>query len=116
MAKQITTTGRTAVCVSRYTDFDISAPQKTDAHRFVFLNPDAVNNGVLEETWLKNGYRFVGWADVAITFVGADEMLTSAVESLKAQKQKVIADAQAAATRIEGEIQKLLAISYSEVA
>ena len=39
-------------------------------------------------------------------------MLQSAVAGLKAEKEAVLANAQLEATRLEGEIQKLLAIGY----
>lgn len=108
----VTITGRAAVAVSKYTGFDLSNPDKTEAHEFVFLNPARVNDGVLDWDWSKDGYRFVGWAAISIQLLPSDTMLQSAVSALQAEKQAVIADAQRRATEIDGEIQKLLAITY----
>jgi hypothetical protein len=105
-------TGRAAVCVTKYTSFDISNPGKTKAHEFTFLDPKYVKDGALTPDWSKDGYRLVGWAEIKVEVLPAEDMLGAAVESLKAEKRRVIADAQAAATRIEAEIQKLLSITH----
>ena len=54
----------------------------------------------------------MGWAAISIQIMPTKTMLQSAVEGLQAEKEAILADAHAQATRIEGEIQKLLAISY----
>jgi hypothetical protein len=63
-------------------------------------------------TRAKDGWRLVGWAAISVQIMPTKTMLQSAVEGLKAEKEKVLADAQLEATRIECEIQKLLAITY----
>lgn len=107
-------TGRAAVVVSKYTRFDLSDPSATPAHEFSFINPDYVQDGVLDPGWAKDGYRHVGWAAISVQVLPVKQMMAGAVAALQAEKQHVIATAQADATRIEGEIQKLLAISYDQ--
>ena len=60
------------------------------------------------------GWVKVGEAEVTITLFGLDDIVHGQVDALKAMKKDVIAKAEAEATRIEGEIQKLLAITYTE--
>lgn len=111
MSNQIT--GTAVVAVSEHSGFDLSNPGKTPIASFSFLGQHSLKDGALTESWASAGYRLVGHAEVSITFLAQDTMLSSAVESLKAMKQKVIAEAERESNRIEGEIQKLLAISYS---
>lgn len=59
------------------------------------------------------GWVKVGDADVTVQLFGIEEIVSGQVDALKTMKQDVIAKAEAEATRIEGEIQKLLAISYT---
>ncbi len=63
------------------------------------------------EFWAKQGYIQIGIANVEIEFMNRDEMTTNAVSALRKQKESVLAEAQAEATRIDGEIQNLLAIT-----
>ena len=65
----------------------------------------------------REGYTYMGTAEVTVAIGSRTEIVMSKVQGLKAQQQLILANAQAQATRIEGQIQKLLAISYdSEVA
>lgn len=59
-----------------------------------------------------HGYCFVG--DCTITLEMGDEkkLIENKVDALKAEKARVLGDAQAKATSIESKIQKLLAITY----
>ena len=107
-------TGRAAVVVSKYSCFDLSNPAATPVHGFSFVNPDYVKDGVLDPGWAKDGYRHVGWAAISVQVLPVKQMMAGAVATLQAEKQHVIATAQAEAMRIEGEIQKLLAISYDQ--
>lgn len=68
-----------------------------------YATPDMSSSG-----WVK-----VGEVEVTITLFGLDDIVHGQVDALKAMKKEVIAKAEAEATRIEGEIQKLLAISYT---
>ena len=58
------------------------------------------------------GWSRAGEAEIILRPLGEQQLLESKVESLRAQKTKVPAEAQAEATEIEGQIQQLLAISY----
>ena len=62
------------------------------------------------------GWTKVGTAHITVTFDDDDEIIGNMVDALKAQKQKVQADAQVEINRIDERIQSLLALpNYSEV-
>lgn len=61
------------------------------------------------------GYSYVGTAEVTITLNDPDTIVGDKVKSLQAEATKVQADAQAAVTRIQRQINELLAIT-NEVA
>lgn len=105
-------TGRAAVLVGQYTKFSLSDPAGTPAHEFVFAAEEVVTpDGKLRGSWGKD-YRHVGYADIRVEIMPTKKMLKSAVTALKAEKVAVLANAQREATRLEGEIQKLLAIEF----
>ncbi len=110
MNKPIIIKGRVPALVGEYTRFDPANPTNTPAHGFTFIDAMYVVDGKVDSSW--SSYRLVGWAEITVELLPVADMMASAVDSLKAQKQKIIADAQLEATRLEGEIQKLLAISY----
>ena len=101
-------TGRCTVLLSKYSP----------------LGPDDVKPGadvsgfclVSEDTdlehWLSDGYVYVGTAEVNIDAVDSKTLVENKVDTLKAERTKVLAEAQAKATAIEGQIQQLLAITY----
>ena len=60
---------------------------------------------------LDSGYSKVGTAEVTITLHDPDDLIANKVEALRAEKQQTLADAQAKATRLERQIQQLLAIT-----
>lgn len=105
-------TGRMATLVTKHSRFDISNPSATNLGSLSFVDQRYAPDGVLDPSWAKDGYRLVGYAKVKVEIMPTDSMLHGAVASLRAEREKIIADAQAEATRIEGEIQKLLAISF----
>lgn len=101
------------VLISKYTRYDPANPQKTAAHDFLFVGLEHLDEGgSLKETWANDGYVFVGHAKIEIEFLPQKDVTASAVASLKKQKKKVLADAQAKATEIEQQIQSLLAITF----
>ena len=51
-----------------------------------------------------------GTADITVTLFDDDRVKENIITNLKAEKQKILADAHVAATRIEDRIQSLLAI------
>lgn len=63
--------------------------------------------------WKAMGYTLVGDATITVEVQDERAIVESKVESLRAQKAKVIGDAHAAAVAIESKIQKLLAIGYA---
>lgn len=67
------------------------------------------------KAWLEGGYTFVGPATITVEIPDESSIYAAKVESLKAAKTQVLAEAQAQATAIEGEIQKLLAIPFGGV-
>jgi hypothetical protein len=60
----------------------------------------------------ENAWVRVGAAEITVVLVEEQELVSNKVESLRAEKKHVLAQAQAAATRIESSIQELLAISH----
>ena len=63
-----------------------------------------------------DGYIMVGMARIEIELLPQKEITTKAVATLRQQKEQVLATAQAEATRIEGQIQSLLAIEHVSAA
>ncbi len=63
--------------------------------------------------WRALGYTFVGNATITVEVQDERAIVESKVESLRAQKAKVLGDAHAASVAIESKIQKLLAIGYA---
>jgi hypothetical protein len=59
----------------------------------------------------EHGWTYVGDAKVTIELFDDDAILNSKISTLKAQKQKVQADAFVQSNEIDEEIQKLLAIT-----
>lgn len=112
MTQPIIIKGRAAALVMKETGFDLTCPEATPAHAFTFVRADAVADGVLSPNWAAHGYRHVGFADLVVEVMPVKGMVASAVEALKAERQSVLATAQKEATRLDGEIQKLLAIGY----
>jgi len=106
-------TGNAVVLVSKYTRFDPANPEKTAAHEFTLVGKDNLTKeGALRANWAKDGYILVGMARIEIELLPQKEITTKAVATLRQQKEQVIATAQAEATRIEGQIQSLLAIEH----
>jgi hypothetical protein len=62
------------------------------------------------------GYTLIGTAEITMQIVGTDELVQNKVEALRAEKSKVIGDAQNRATEIERQIQTLLAITHDRSA
>jgi hypothetical protein len=59
------------------------------------------------------GWTYVGEATITVDIPDHDTLIGNKVESLRAEKQQILAEAQAKATQLEGQIQKLLAITYT---
>lgn len=103
--------GLAIALVSKYTAFDQADPEKTPAHAFTLVSEKSVNDdGELENFWSKDGYVMVGTAEITVTLLDRKDMTVGAVKSLRAEKAKILAEAQREATRIEERIQSLPAI------
>lgn len=108
----VTITGKAVAIVSKSTRFDPAEPQKTQAHEFVLLGEYALTkDGKLTSTWAKD-YRHVGMATITVELLPIKGMLKQAVAALETERTTLQADTQKRLTEIEGEIQKLLAITY----
>ena len=106
-------TGDAVALVSKYTRFDPANPEKTAADEFSIVSKDSLTKeGALHAHWAKDGYILVGMARIEIELLPQKEITTKAVATLRQQKEQVLATAQAEATRIEGQIQSLLAIEH----
>ena len=105
--------GRAIALVSNYTNFDPAKPDETPAHAFALVSEESVDEqGALSAFWSKDGYVMVGTAEITVTLLDRKDMTVGAEKSLRAEKAKILAEAQREATRIEERIQSLLAIEY----
>lgn len=105
--------GRAIALVSKYTNFDPAKPEETPAHAFTLVDEESLGkDGVLSAFWAKDGYVMVGHAEITVELIDRKTMTAGAVQSLRAEKSRVLAEAQREATRIEERIQSLLAIEY----
>ncbi|MFN3731326.1 hypothetical protein [Comamonas testosteroni] len=105
-------TGEAVVIVGKYTGFNPAKPEATPAHAFQFAGPNSLDeSGALSSVWANDGWVVVGKARIEIDLIERDTMTANAVATLRKQKEAVIAAAQMEATRIEGQIQSLLAIT-----
>lgn len=103
-----TVDGTTGVWLTEYTWIGPKELAELDGGRLVtdltYSNHDMSTSG-----WTK-----VGVAHITIDLIQGDELISSKVGALSAKKLRVLADAEREATAIEGEIQKLLAITYTQ--
>lgn len=105
-------TGEAVVMVGKYTSFNPAKPDETPAYGFHFSGPQSLDEfGELRSILAQDGWVNVGKAHIEIELIDRDTMTSNAVASLRKQKESVIAAAQMEATRIEGQIQSLLAIT-----
>ena len=106
---QTTVKGTKLVVVDKYSNFDPAEPDKTLFQSFSLITPD--EDGCLGDYWVKEGYFHVGSASVEISFMPRDEVTTGAVAALRRRQEAIVAAAQLESTRIEQQIQTLLAIA-----
>jgi hypothetical protein len=59
-----------------------------------------------------HGWTKVGAATIAVSIEDEQQIVENKIESLKAEKNSILAEAQMKATKIDGQIQNLLAIEY----
>lgn len=109
MAQAVRITGTQGAYVSRRSGFNPAKPEeaKLEALSLFRLEEDGSDNPY----WAKEGYIRVGTAKVEVEFMAPKEVTTNAVTALRKQKDAVLATAQFEATKIEQQIQSLLAIT-----
>lgn len=78
---------------------------------------NAADDEILHEVWLNAldmtpEWTRVGQADVTVTLDPPEQLVTRHIESLEAQRARILAEAQNQVTAIDREIQTLLAITY----
>lgn len=100
---KVTTTRNVFIGKSAW-GFNPAKPHESNHDEFMLLSGEP-------EYWAKHGYIQIGTAQLEIEFMNRDSMTTNAVAALRKQKESVLAEAQKEATRIDGEIQNLLAIT-----
>lgn len=105
-------TGEALAVFNKYTGFDPAKPTEAAVDRFIFIAPDQAKD--FGGSYLAGeGYVIAGRATITIDLLPAKEMAAGAIDALKAQKAKIMADAQAEATKIEQQIQSLLALPFN---
>jgi hypothetical protein len=82
-------------------------------------NSDAVRiiNGVSfmqfeSPDYLPAGWTRVGEASIVLTLVDEDALLANKVDALRREQKETLAEAQAKVTRLQGQIEQLLAITH----
>lgn len=103
--------GEALALVSPYSGFNPSDTSEFAAHRFTFVRPDIAPGGVLDSIWAEQGFVVAGSASIVVTLHSLEQITDGRVQALRAQREKILAEAQAKATQIEREIQQLLAIA-----
>jgi hypothetical protein len=103
----ITISGKTTAWITPYCDIGPDQIEKPDERigttSFVYSDEDMTSQG----------WTVAGKAEITVTLVDRDTLVSNKVDSLRKELTKVRADAQVRANELEGQIQKLLAISYS---
>lgn len=64
--------------------------------------------------WIDQGYTLVGTVDVEFHPMEVKDMVSNKVDALKKQAEAIRAEATAKVTRIEAQVQTLLAIGFDE--
>lgn len=86
---------------SRITPQDLATSKRLNLY---YLQPERDMSG--------SGWARVGSARVIVTLNDEKDIFAAKVDALRKEKDKILGDAQAKATEIEGKIQNLLAITY----
>lgn len=103
-----TITGTTGAWLTEYSHLGPEELKSFDGDQLVR------NLSYAEHDMSASGWTRIGEATITLQIPDAQSLVDSKVEALRAQKQRVLADAQATATELESKIQKLLAITYEE--
>lgn len=95
---------------SHYGPQDLKTPPQRAISTICLYEPGSDQG---KKNWQASGYVLIGEADVTVRLIDEQVMVEQKVESLRAEKTRVLAEAQARATGIDADIQKLLAIEYT---
>lgn len=102
----ITITGTVKAWASEYSDFNPRAIDKATTAMLNFTNGDMA----------KHGYTLVGTAEVTVKLMDHDTLIGNKVEALRTEAANIRAEATMKCTRIEEQINQLLAIEYTPAA
>lgn len=109
MSESARITGTKGVYIGKHSNFDPSKPEKSRLEELSLFSLG--EDGSDDKFWIEEGYIRVGIAKVEVEFMPLQEVTTTAVTALRRQKDAVLAKAQLEATKIEQQIQTLLAIT-----
>lgn len=104
MSREITTTSK--AWITNYSDIGPHNIMEQPANRFAFTDP---NSDMKSAGWTEIGEATI---TIKVTF-NEEQMVANKVATLRAQVSKLRAEAEFEATRLEDQIQKLLAITYT---
>lgn len=104
-----TITGKAIAILSKYNNLDKDGmPNNIDDPYYVRVN----ENGDYS-FWTKDGYTIIGEAEITINVFDKKQIVKNKVAALRIEVSKIRADSQMAVTRIESQINDLLAIGYA---
>lgn len=95
--------GITKAWLGQYTNLSVTANPNDDA----IVNEISFSKSDMSA----HGWTFIGEARVSLNMISDDEIINSKISTLKAQKQKIQAEAYVQANDIDEEINKLLCIT-----
>ena len=105
-------TGKVIVVTTKYIDFDRTNPENTPISNFGYINPEYVVDGVLDDTWAKDGYVFVGTAEITIKLLPTEVINSATIAALRVQKDNIFMKYQADIEEVNSKIQNLMALSH----
>jgi hypothetical protein len=94
--------------------FDDNATPEQIVSAPLLTTSEPAKEGEAPSYWEREGYTYLGTAEVTLTVGGRQELVEKKVVSLRAMQVAVVAEAQAKKTALERQIQKLLAIGCDE--
>ena len=99
-------TGTVKAWATEYSEFNPRALDKATTDMLSFTNGDMA----------KHGYTLVGEAEITVKLMDHDTLIGNKVEALRAEAANIRAEATMKCTRIEEQINQLLAIEYTPAA
>ena len=101
-----TITGTVKAWATPYSNFDPRALDKTTPSMLAFTDADMATHG----------YTLVGEAEITVKLMDHDTIIGNKVDALRAEAANIRAEATMKCTRIEEQINQLLAIEYTPAA